>query len=44
MKTLTNTSSLTINEAVRRIEELNKTTGKTWSFKANKGTVKFMCD
>lgn len=44
METLTNKSSLTLSEAVDKIEELNKITGKNWSFKANKGTVKLLCN
>jgi len=36
--------TLTVNEAVKKIEDLNKSTGKTWSFKANKGTVRLVCE
>lgn len=44
METLTNANPLTMKEAVTQIKELNRSTGKTWSFKANKGTVRLVCD
>ncbi len=34
---------LTVTQAVRKVEELKKSTGKDWYFKANKGLIKLVC-
>ena len=36
--------SLTVEEAVKKCEDLQIKTGKTWFFKVNKGTIKLVCE